>query len=101
MTNQVPRFLLALIRRIATSTSTASVDVGTVDLLAQEAGLSQSLRSAIKAAWTDPNGVLDTQGLDRGAAGGKEAEDVRVARLMRDVVGLQPGETCALVNGRR
>lgn len=75
---------------ISSSSSTTPL-VDAVGDLASEAGLSPSLRAAVvRAAAAAGNGSVD---------GGREL--VRRARLVRSILGLDEGETSALVNGRR
>lgn len=89
---QVPRFLLSVARAsISSSFSSTTPLADAIGDLASEAGLSPSLRAAVvNAAAAAGNGSVD-----RGGKWGQRA------RLIRSILGLDEGETSALVNGRR
>lgn len=108
---QVPKFLISLTREailsLETSTSSSSpslspspiVGADTVRRLASAAGLSPSLSAAVEAAWSSA-AAENEEGASLPGEQKGFARERRVA-LVREVVGLRPGEPCTLVNGRR
>ena len=110
---QVPRFLLSAVKAAADAHSSGSGSSFTVDGvrdLAADAGLSPSLRTAvadaIAVAAPAPDSGEDAVGkVDGGKGrarvlGARRRRDQRTS-LVRSVLSLDKGESCALVNGRR
>ncbi|CAN0138605.1 unnamed protein product, partial [Laminaria digitata] len=114
----VPQFLLSVARAAVAAATTASssssssssppsLNADAISALARDAGLSASLQAAVVRAATTTTTTGGGGGGSEGHAvvgekgGGGEVLGARRADLVRKVVGLEEGEACALVNGRR